>query len=566
MVGDRRRVRIGRRAVTRPLAIPEPLRGRQARASNPKASAWVSANAGSGKTHVLAQRVLRLLLAGAAPAKILCLTFTKAAAANMADRIFNQLAEWTSLSDGALAKTIMDCGAPAPHEQELAFARQLFARTIETPGGLKIQTLHAFSERLLRLFPFEANVAAHFKVIDEREAKLLLREARDKALAELSGLSESAAALDLVARESGAFKFDELLQEALGRSETFADTRDAETYTAALRLALGLRLGVTAASIEAEMIGGDVEPMRREPWAESLEIGGSMDRALAEKFRVANGDGPQEIRIQALLDAFFTNCGEGKPRGGEKGHLTTADLREKLPALEDALRRERERLIVLRERRRAALTLERSGALFAVAKSILTTFARMKAERSALDFDDQIARALTLVTRSSAAWVLHKLDYGLDHLLLDEAQDTSAAQWSILAALSAEFFAGLGARSENRTVFAVGDGEAVDLLLPGRGAGEVRGNEARLRQALSRCGAAVRRGPADLLVPLVANNSRSGRQDIPIRTGLARRRGRRRAVARARGDPPRLEWPRRAVAADRAEPRARTGRLAHAAR
>ena len=205
------------------------------------------------------------------------------------------------------------------------------------------------------------------------------------------------------------------------------------------------------------MIGGDVERLRREAWAESLEIGGSMDRALAEKFRSANGDGPQEIRIQALLDACFTNCGEGKPRGGEKGHLTTADLREKLPALEDALHGEQDRLIVLRERRRAALTLERSGALFAVAKSILTTFARMKAERSALDFDDQIARALTLVTRSSAAWVLHKLDYGLDHLLLDEAQDTSAAQWSILAALSAEFFAGAGARSENRTVFAVGD-------------------------------------------------------------------------------------------------------------
>ena len=234
-------------------------------------------------------------------------------------------------------------------------------------------------------------------------------------------------------------------------------TRDAETYMAALCLALGLRPGVTAASIEAEMIGGDVERMRRAAWAESLEIGGSMDRALAEKLRVADGDGPQEIRIQALLDAFFTNCGEGKPRGGEKGHLTTADLREKLPALEDALHREQDRLIVLREKRRAALTLERSGALFVVAKSILTTFARMKAERSALDFDDQIARALTLVTRSSAAWVLHKLDYGLDHLLIDEAQDTSAAQWSILAALSAEFFAGLGARSENRTVFAVGD-------------------------------------------------------------------------------------------------------------
>ena len=188
-----------------------------------------------------------------------------------------------------------------------------------------------------------------------------------------------------------------------------------------------------------------------------LEAGKSADCVFAASLRAANDESAPEARVQALLDAFFIEGGEGKPRGGEKGQLTTNRLREKLPALEDALRREQDRLIVLRERRRACLTLERSGALFAVAKSILTTFARMKAERSALDFDDQIARALALVTRSSAAWVLHKLDYGLDHLLLDEAQDTSAAQWSILAALSAEFFAGAGARSESRTVFAVGD-------------------------------------------------------------------------------------------------------------
>ena len=132
-------------------------------------------------------------------------------------------------------------------------------------------------------------------------------------------------------------------------------------------------------------------------------------------------------------------------------------MREKFPALEEDLRREQDRLLPLRERRRAALTLERSAALFVVARSILAAFARMKAERGALDFNDQIARALALVTRSSAAWVLHKLDYGLDHLLLDEAQDASQPQWGILAALSAEFFAGAGARPKNRTVFAVGD-------------------------------------------------------------------------------------------------------------
>jgi len=227
--------------VSRRLAIPEALRERQARASNPRTSAWVSANAGSGKTHVLTQRVLRLLIDRTPPAQILCLAYTKAAAANMAERIFGQLAEWTSLDDGALAKAVVDCGAPAPGPQDLGFARQLFARTIETPGGLKIQTLHAFAERLLRLFPFEANVPAHFKVIDERESKLLLTEARDAALAALNAAPESAGALDLVAREAGALAFDDLLKEALSRSEAFSAYYGPADYVAALEQGERLR-------------------------------------------------------------------------------------------------------------------------------------------------------------------------------------------------------------------------------------------------------------------------------------------------------------------------------------
>jgi ATP-dependent helicase/nuclease subunit A len=441
--------------MSRALAIPEALRQRQTRASNPKASAWVSANAGSGKTHVLTQRVLRLLLDGTPPAQILCLAYTKAAAANMADRVFTKLAEWTSLDDAALAKAIVDCGADKPDSAKLVFARQLFARTIETPGGLKIQTLHAFAERLLRLFPLEANVPAHFKVLDESESKRLLIEARDAALVELSASSERTGALDLVARESGAARFDELLMEALSRAETFGAHDDALAYVAALSAPLGIEPTATAASVEAEMLGGEVERMRREAWAQALDGGKKHDQKIAESLRAANREGSQEDRIRALLEAFFKD--DGEPRGGENGPVASKDMARTVPALEDDLRREQERLLPLRERRRAALTLERSAALFVVIRAILAAFARMKAERGVLDFNDQIARALALVRRSSAAWVMHKLDYGLDHLLLDEAQDASEPQWGILAALSAEFFAGATARPENRTIFAVGD-------------------------------------------------------------------------------------------------------------
>ncbi|HLX97395.1 MAG TPA: double-strand break repair helicase AddA, partial [Roseiarcus sp.] len=438
--------------MSRSLTVPEPLRLRQVRASNPKTSAWVSANAGSGKTHVLSQRVLRLLLDGTPPAQILCLAYTKAAAANMADRVFTTLAEWTSLDDQALAKGIVDCGADKPDPAKLVFARQLFARAIETPGGLKIQTIHAFAEKLLRLFPFEANVPAHFKVLDETESRRLLIEARDKALAELGASDETASLVGLVARESGAARFDELLTEALSRAEAFGAHDDARSYAAALRGPLGLTPGVTAASVEAEMLGGDLGRMRRERWAQALDGGSKRDRELAASLRAANENGASDVRVQALLSAFFNDTGAGAP-----GRLATNGLSAKHPGLEDALGREQQRLDALREPRRAALTLERSAALFVVVRSILATFARMKAERGALDFNDQIARALALLTRSSAAWVMHKLDYGLDHLLLDEAQDASSPQWGILVALSAEFFAGSGARELNRTVFAVGD-------------------------------------------------------------------------------------------------------------
>ncbi len=333
----------------------------------------------------------------------------------------------------------------------------MFARAIETPGGLKIQTLHAFCERLLQLFPFEANVPAHFQVVDEREAAALMIEARNDAIAALEAGPEGKAALDLVAREAGVFGFGRLLEESLDFAETFRAYGGAPAYGEALRGRLGLAGNETVAGVEAEMLGGDIGHRRRLAWAQGLAAGKDRDRQLAAALHAPDAHVERSERVQALLGAFFIKDGEGDPRGGEKGHLTCKELRDKLPELEGDLKREQARLEGLREKRRAARTLERSVALFAVAVTILKAFAAAKAGRSALDFSDQIARALALVTQSSAAWVMQKLDYGLDHLLIDEAQDNSAEQWRIVKALTEEFFAGEGARPRNRTVFAVGD-------------------------------------------------------------------------------------------------------------
>jgi ATP-dependent helicase/nuclease subunit A len=474
--------------MSRRLVIPDALRRMQAKASNPEASAWVSANAGSGKTHVLTQRVLRLLLTGTPPGQILGLTFTKAAAANMATRIFNTLAQWASLGDEALAAALAETGAVKPGPQDLIFARQLFARTIETPGGLRIQTLHAFCERLLRLFPFEANVPAHFRVIDEREAGAHMEEARDEAIASARN-SFVWKALERVSRDAGAFRFDDLLQETLGFTETFVAFDDARAFAAALRGRLGLANGETTASVEAEMLGDNIGRSHRQAWAQALEIGSVNDLKLSAKLRAADNASTIEDRVVALLDAFFIEEDEGEPRR-KGGHITTRAVRKEIPHLEADLRREQDRLIVLRDRRLAALTIERSEALFAVGRAVLTAFANAKAGRGELDFADQIAGALRLVTRSSAAWVLRKLDARLDHLLIDEAQDTSPEQWRILAALSEELFAGQGSRTSRRTIFAVGDekqsifsfqGAAPELFAEMRRFFERRHREAELR-------------------------------------------------------------------------------------
>src|SRR5918992_571659 len=154
--------------------IPPELIAKQHDASDPTVSAWVSANAGSGKTHVLAQRVIRLLLSGVDPARILCITFTKAAAANMANGVFDELRKWTRLDDADLDKAMQAAGVTLPSAALRRRARQLFTLALETPGGLKVQTIHAFCTQLLHLFPFEANVAARFEVLDEpTEAQLL---------------------------------------------------------------------------------------------------------------------------------------------------------------------------------------------------------------------------------------------------------------------------------------------------------------------------------------------------------------------------------------------------------
>src|SRR5215218_2514893 len=185
------------------LHIPDSTVRDQRRAADPRASAWVSANAGAGKTKVLSDRVLRLLLTGAPPGRILCLTFTKAAAANMAIRVFERLAQWVTLDEQSLGDELAGLEGSTPSPDHLRQARRLFARAVETPGGLKIETIHAFCERLLHLVPFEANVPARFSVLDEAQVGEQIAQATKEVLsaAATGGSRALADALALISVE-----------------------------------------------------------------------------------------------------------------------------------------------------------------------------------------------------------------------------------------------------------------------------------------------------------------------------------------------------------------------------
>src|SRR3712207_3317922 len=237
------------------LVIPQYTKDAQRRAANPRASAWVSANAGAGKTKVLTDRVVRLLLAGSLPGRILCLTFTKAAAANMAIRVFDRLGRWVTMSDEALRKELEELGGEAPGDGELEEARRLFARAVETPGGLKIETIHAFCERLLHLVPFEANVPARFAVLDESQAAELVAEATAHVLAEAAtgGDAQLAAALTMISIEAAGDALSTAIDCAIKESASVARLGGLPAALRLLRKGLDLGPGDTAAEIERAM-------------------------------------------------------------------------------------------------------------------------------------------------------------------------------------------------------------------------------------------------------------------------------------------------------------------------
>ncbi len=444
--------------VKAPRIIPDAVRATQARASDPAASAFVSANAGSGKTHVLVQRVIRLLLSDVPPEKILCITFTKAAAANMAERVFTTLGQWVTLDDAALDAAIREAGIANPSARLRKSARKLFACALETPGGLKVQTIHALCTRLLQQFPFEANVPARFAVLDDRDQTEMMERANLAVFLEASRNPESATGRALLTAMASAadVTFKDVIREAcLSRDHFMAWTDAAGTaHTAAEQVsaALGVSPNDRIEDVERDIVDGPNLPRSR--WREIasvLDTSSKADQKQADRLREALAF-TGAAQVDEYLGVFLTD--ERTPRAT----VVTNSFVKKNAAIGRLFDSEITRLTALINKRRAVIARDRTEALLHIATAAAANYRREKLERGLLDYDDLIDKTLAMLDSVSAGWVHYKLDRGVDHVLIDEAQDTSPRQWDIVAHIISEFTSGAGARDGVvRTVFAVGD-------------------------------------------------------------------------------------------------------------
>jgi len=435
--------------------LPDP---HQIAAADPRQSVFVTANAGSGKTSTLVDRVARLLLEEVQPGEILCVTYTRAAAAEMQARLFDRLGAWAVMDDAELAQSLADLDGRDPASltgPDLSRARRLFAKALETPGGLKIQTIHAFCEKLLKRFPIEAGVTPGFTVLENEAALALSHEAREAlarlALADPDGPLGRAYSHFAVELDWGAFQSLLAMVEADRARLTDYTARMLAGQAPAPHILVGAHPEETPETIEADFM----RSLDRTEWLETASLmatGSANDQKCADRMRAA------DWTFAGIGDVFLTG---GEPR---KAMATTkapplagawlADLQLKYLSTLEMLRSAR----VAADTRHVLLLAEAHARLYDDAK----------AAKGALDFGDLVARTVDLLTeKASAAWVLYKLDGGIEHVLVDEAQDTAPQQWDILRALTEGFFAGEGGQRFTpipvsgqrlgRTVFAVGD-------------------------------------------------------------------------------------------------------------
>ncbi len=427
----------------------------QRMAADPNYSVWVEASAGTGKTKVLSDRVLRLLLEGVNPSRLLCLTYTKAAAVEMSNRIAERLSNWAILDDDTLSLELEKLlGLNSLSSEQLSKlmpqARKLFAVLLDTPGGIKIQTIHSFCQEILKRFPLEAKISPYFEVMDDRQAKEAMENIKTEILQ--GNLSPQAReALSWLTSEVSEFKFPDIMSSISENRNLFNEYLSRQGSLEALisqtSAKLNLPLDINAQDIKTAFWEG-TSAADFSLLIKALSEGS--DKSVQNSLKLSSAVQNQDFEL--ACDILLTIKQEPRKDILQKKPLMLfPDAAKSYNSISAAL-------ISAVNKLKSLNLLNSTRAVLTLSSELLKRYQTYKKLHSKMDYNDLIILTKHLLEDASVAqWILYKLDGGIDHILIDEAQDTSPEQWSIIKSLTQDFFSGLSNREKPATVFVVGD-------------------------------------------------------------------------------------------------------------
>lgn len=436
------------------IALKDLAGKKQTTASSPQICAWVGASAGTGKTKVLTDRVLRLLLSGVLPNKILCLTFTKAAAAEMANRITAKLSHWAMEEEEDLIKEIEELTKQPSSKDLIKTARKLFAVYLDAAGGMQIRTIHSFCQSLLERFPLEAEIMPNFEVISEQDSEIMLNNAKREVFLQTGIDKELTKAFEFITENVHETNFDELIKGLINKRGKLHK----------LLLKFGSKEGVlenikqklnvkkeNLQELEAEFIKntpkeeikGIIEPLMQ---------GSTKDKEKAEKIGAFLGSADKKQTLKIYIRAFLTD------KNTVYSTLATSKTKTSYPLIENIIQKEANRVLDYITNSQNTTDFIAAKSLITIGSAFIKSYDILKIRNKQMDYEDLIILTEKLLSKPNIApWILYKLDFGIEHILVDEAQDNSQAQWHIIKEILSEFFSGESANQKNRTIFAVGD-------------------------------------------------------------------------------------------------------------
>ncbi len=394
----------------------------QVQASDPNYSIWVSASAGTGKTKILTDRVLRLLISGATFDKILCLTFTNAAAAEMQSRILNKLSHWANLSSEMLLAEIHLLIQKTPSEQDLENAKNLYHSLLSTQDKINIHTIHSFCQRLLKQFPLEAGISPAFQVIDNTQEQEILKQVKEQLY-----LQEEHRIIDFFIANFHETVVEDILAEIIKNCAKFRELKYLELSS---------------------------EPIHPNKFFDITKILAEicLSNQTADLMTLLEANLGKEINWECIRELCLTKDGNIRKK------ILNAKDKQANQTLAEYLDHLQRKIYDIDQNYKFEQIIYQSEQLKKLGKLFIELYEHYKKQHSLLDYDDLIFLTKSLLTQKNAReWVLYKLDGGIDHLLVDEAQDTSPQQWLIIESIITEFYSGEGARAEERTLFVVGD-------------------------------------------------------------------------------------------------------------